>query len=328
MSGRTYSLMRCDLKAPAKVNVRLHVQGRVSTQGASHAVGVQNDGYHLLSMINLKVGLCDTLALELSESVGDAPSVEVVVRGPTSGGINPLENSVVRAAQEFMQVFRAPAQIKITLTKYIPHGAGLGGGSSDAAAVLRGLYSMRGDTSSDSATDFARLMECALRVGADVPFFLQSHASAWVGGIGQEIRSLPLPALKGRELWLVLLPCACPTPEVYQRFRELCPDLPQQVTQEEEFRALAKLAQEITSVNDLFLRLARNDLEQASVAIAPLVGEVLGLLRSTAWHTALTGSGSCVVVYPQPNQLSMLPQLQQRLCTIDRGIQLIPTPIW
>ena len=120
------------------------------------------------------------------------------------------DNLVVRAARAFLDATRVSARVALALDKQIPVGAGLGGGSSDAAAVLRALARHFANKLSDQA-----LAEIAIRLGADVPFFLDPRP-AWVTGIGEQIEALPrFPAL---DVMLVTPAPPLPTADVFRAF--------------------------------------------------------------------------------------------------------------
>ncbi len=180
-----------EVLAYAKLNLSLRVVGR------------RADGYHELQSLVTAVDLADriTLAPDARGIALDAPP-EV---GP------PEANLAFRAARALLPG-EGPG-VRITLRKGIPAGAGLGGGSSDAAAVLAGLNEL---LSLGKSLD--ELRELGARLGADVPFFL-GPSPAWVEGVGDRITPLdvPLPAA-----FLILVPpFRCPTPDVYRAFDEL-----------------------------------------------------------------------------------------------------------
>ena len=179
------------LRAPAKVNTGLRVLGR------------REDGMHELLAPTCLVGLCDVLRLR----AGGPPGVRLRCNLPGLGG---PDNLVLRAAEALAAL--APAGRKlpgvdIALRKRIPAGAGLGGGSSDAAAALHGLNALWG-----LGLDAARLGEVAAGLGADVPFFVRGE-SGLMWGTGQ--RLLPSPPAHP---WLLLLlpPLHCDTAAMYR----------------------------------------------------------------------------------------------------------------
>lgn len=180
--------------APAKINLSLKILGR------------RPDGFHNLSSLMVPVSVFDTLEIALKD-VGD---IEFVCAAP---GI-PLDdgNLVVRAARLFCSTFGFPPRLRIVLGKEIPHGAGLGGGSSDAATTLLALDAL-------FQTHLARqtLVDLAAELGSDVPFFLVQSA-AWISGRGEQVS--PIEGLPSVPLLLVKPPFGVPTPWAYLHWKE------------------------------------------------------------------------------------------------------------
>lgn len=136
------------LFAPAKLNLFLHIVGR------------RNDGYHLLQSVFQLIDWCDLITLKLAAD-------QQVHLSTSLPGIDAAHNLVVRAAELIKNFSGTKAGVSIALEKNIPVGAGLGGGSSDAAAVLLGLNDLW-----KLHLDLPTLMQLGLQLGADVPFFL------------------------------------------------------------------------------------------------------------------------------------------------------------
>jgi 4-diphosphocytidyl-2-C-methyl-D-erythritol kinase len=157
-------------RACAKINLMLRVTGR------------RGDGYHELDSIFLPISLADEIRLEISEA--DEPSVSVNCNLPELARSG--KNLAARAARSFMNEFDLVASVSINLEKRIPVGAGLGGGSSDAATILCMMAAAAQLTDEDAAS---RLRGLALSLGADVPFFLDPRPSR-VTGIGERIAEL------------------------------------------------------------------------------------------------------------------------------------------
>lgn len=168
MQARTVS-------APAKINVILEVLGR------------RADGYHDLWSVLVLVDLCDTVTVAPRKR-GILLTVRppVVPAGPG--------NLAFRAAEAFFETWGRPGGAAITLRKRIPVGGGLGGGSSDAAAVLAALNAMTGRPLTRE-----RLLDLAAGLGSDVPFFF-SGGAALITGRGEQVADLPPPPPR----WLVL----------------------------------------------------------------------------------------------------------------------------
>jgi len=157
------------LKAPAKINLYLAV------------IGKRADGYHDIESLMQKIDLADQIQLSIGSSGirMTCPGIDL----PTDEG-----NLAYRAAVSFLQAIGhrgcmpAIRGIDIVLEKKIPVAAGLGGGSSDAAAVLRGLNVLLG-----AELSTAELLELAKQLGADVPFFIHAWPAAWATGIGEKL---------------------------------------------------------------------------------------------------------------------------------------------
>jgi 4-diphosphocytidyl-2-C-methyl-D-erythritol kinase len=182
------------VSAFAKVNLRLDVLGR------------RADGYHELRTIFQAISLHDTLDLELRSK----PGIDLEVLGDASlSGVPGDENLVYRALRDLGAELGAGLGVRAVLTKRIPVGRGLGGGSSDAAAALLGLLKLSG-----KRMEPARLLKIASSLGADVPFFLHGGRAL---GIGRGDEIYPLPDIDRRHL-LVVSPheIAVPTKDAYQ----------------------------------------------------------------------------------------------------------------
>ncbi len=155
------------LRSPAKLNLFLHIIGR------------RPDGYHLLQSVFQLIDWCDTITLKT------IPENEVRRVNPIPG-VPPEEDLVVRAAKLLKEFCQFDAGVEIELQKEIPMGAGLGGGSSDAATTLIGLNALW-----NLQLDKATLAKLGLELGADVPFFIHGQ-NAFVEGIGEKIQGLEL----------------------------------------------------------------------------------------------------------------------------------------
>ncbi|WP_296490140.1 4-(cytidine 5'-diphospho)-2-C-methyl-D-erythritol kinase [Rhodoferax sp.] len=156
-----------DIPAPAKLNLFLHIVGR------------RADGYHLLESVFMLIDWCDTLHFEA------APNGHISREDLTTP--LPADDLIVRAARALQLASGTPQGVHIGIAKHIPEQAGLGGGSSDAASTLLALNRLWG-----LKLSLAQLSQIGLRLGADVPFFLNGH-NAWVSGIGEKMTTIALP---------------------------------------------------------------------------------------------------------------------------------------
>jgi len=174
--------------APAKINWFLHV------------TGPRSDGYHLLQTVFQLVNIEDVITLKSSNDYE-------ITRpdGPTN--IPPEKDLVVRAARLLQERTQTHLGCSIHLTKNIPMGAGLGGGSSDAASVLWGLNELW-----DTKLKRIDLMELGLELGADIPFFLLGQ-NAFAEGIGEVLHPIDLPP---KEFLIIYPGVNIPTVEVFK----------------------------------------------------------------------------------------------------------------
>lgn len=249
------------INAYAKINWHLEV------------TGTREDGYHTLDMLMQQVSLSDELTLnaadDLSLDIGDARYV-------SSG----KENLVFRAAQALKNATGCPYGAAMTLRKRIPVGAGLGGGSADAAAALLGLNRLW--NLNLSKNELARI---GLSVGADVPF-CTIGGFCRVRGIGEEIDPLPM----NRQYWLLIVqPCrGLSTKQVFSSLpdKEEERPVPRVLTaaralQEGDFAALTNAAV--------------NHLQPISVLLRPQIAECIDKMKDCGARFAMmSGSGSAV----------------------------------
>lgn len=184
------------LDAPAKINLYLRITGR------------RPDGYHNLATLMQKVSLFDRLMLRKIDS-------GIRVFCPDSSLPEDEGNLVFRAARLFLRTMaprlRGGGGTEITLYKNIPLAAGLGGGSSDAAAVLLGLNRLFSTKCSES-----ELLAMGGRLGADVPLFIVDWPVAWAKGIGDRLQ--PAVSLAGYRILLVNPGFSVATAWVYEKF--------------------------------------------------------------------------------------------------------------
>ena len=224
----------------------------------------REDGYHALDTVMQTVSLFDRVFVEKSRTV------EVQVTGMTL----PVENTMYKAAKLYREATGCGA--KIRCEKRIPAEAGMGGGSADAAAVLRGLQRLH------RMADDRTLKQIALSVGADVPFCLVG-GTCRCEGVGEILTPF---ALKNR-LWFVIA-----KPEQGVSTRALFSRLPLPRPRVQTLSAMAALAK-----GDLaaFAPLMKNVLEPAAIELVPEIGALKQkLLDAGALCAQMTGSGSAV----------------------------------
>jgi 4-diphosphocytidyl-2-C-methyl-D-erythritol kinase len=270
--------MTLSVRAPGKVNLGLRILGR------------RPDGYHRLESVFAPIDLADTVELTLRP----APGVALALRGACAAGVpEDGTNLAVRAAQAFLGAAGHAGGLGIGLDKRLPSPGGLGGGSSDAGAVLRGLAALL-----PGAVGADRLRALALGLGADVPFFLAPEP-ALVGGIGEEI--LPLDGLPSLVLVLAHPGVPLATAAVYAEHAAGASLTPPSAGP--SIRALLALREEagraragpIGSSESSLRALVANDLEPAASRLCPAVPELRKEIEATgAVAVSLSGSGPTV----------------------------------
>ena len=182
------------LAAPAKVNLSLRIMGR------------RSDGYHDLDTVMQKLDLCDFVTVSLVDESG------VFLRCPDSDLPEDRTNIAFQAATAFFEICSLErVGVQITLEKRIPIAAGLGGGSSDAGAVLLGLNRLLGTPLST-----AMLIDLARTLGADVPFFVTNYGAVRAKGIGDKMT--PIPSLQGCRIVLANPSFSVSTREVFEKY--------------------------------------------------------------------------------------------------------------
>ncbi|MBC7228910.1 MAG: 4-(cytidine 5'-diphospho)-2-C-methyl-D-erythritol kinase [Actinobacteria bacterium] len=251
------------LEAPAKINLYLEVGAR------------REDGYHGVRTVMQAVDLCDRVEVEV---VGGRGTVALEVKGEAPAG---EDNLCHRAARAFLEAAGVRWDVRMRLEKRIPLAAGLGGGSSDAAAVLRGLNFLAGE-----ALAGEELLRLAASLGTDVPFFLVGGTAL---GEGRGERVTPLVQAPPLPLVLANPGVPLPTPEVYRRFDEVGGGEPPRGGVEAMGEALR--GGEVRRVASLLF----NSLQPAACALMPQVG---ALLEHALWAGAegalVSGSGPTV----------------------------------
>jgi 4-diphosphocytidyl-2-C-methyl-D-erythritol kinase len=243
--------------APAKVNLTLHILGR------------REDGYHALDSLVAFAGVGDRL--------GFAPGgpLALEVSGPTAEAAGPdADNLVLKAARALAE--RVPGLVlgRFSLSKHLPVAAGLGGGSSDAAAALRALAEANG-----LAADDPRLAEAARATGADVPVCLDPRARR-MGGIG-EVLSPPL-GLAPMPAVLVNPRVASPTPAVFAGLG----------LARGQSSGASAFAEPLDGDVVAALAKGRNDMQASAERLTPAITETLALLGEAGGARLVRMSGS------------------------------------
>lgn len=238
-----------DLPAPAKLNLFLHVVGR------------RPDGYHLLQSVFTLIDWCDTLHVE-RRTDGQISREDL---GPAL----PADDLCTRAARLLQTASGTPHGAHIAIDKQVPWGAGLGGGSSDAATTLLALNRLWG-----LHWPRSRLLELGLQLGADVPFFIGGR-NAWVEGIGEQLTPIDLPPAR----YAVLKPpVAVPTAAIFSS---------PLLTRDTAHTTMAVFLAEPESFG-------KNDLQASAEAYSTQIVDGLEILKQNFGLSRMSGSGSAV----------------------------------
>lgn len=237
-----------DWPAPAKINLFLHVVGR------------RADGYHLLQTVFRFLDHGDSLHCEPRND-------QRIVLATPLPGVPPETDLTVRAANALRAATGATAGVTLHLTKRLPLGGGLGGGSSDAATTLLALNRLW-----QTGLDSAQLQRIGLALGADVPVFLHGR-SCFAEGIGERFADVGLPPA----WYLVLVPAvAVPTAEIFRAPR-------------------LRRDTHVMAASDWLPGAGHNDLEAVACELYPEVARHLDWLRRYG-DARMSGSGACCFV--------------------------------
>ena len=253
------------VEAPAKINVDLKVLGR------------EESGYHQIETHFAAIGLSDVLTISRAES-----GLELVVDGAELGDAR--DNLVYRAAAAFLSETGTAGGASMHLHKNIPSGAGLGGGSSDAASTLRLLSELYGNPVPEEA-----LHEIARGLGADVAFFLSPHPSAL--GFDKGDRLVPIDPLPSTAVVLALPPIHVSTAKAYEMLAD---------SRGGEAATTADERGEVVNVRrvpdwERAARDASNDFEEVIFDLHPSLGVLRNEIEETgAFLARLSGSGAAV----------------------------------
>lgn len=260
------------ITAPAKINLYLRVLSR------------RLDGYHELESVMQKLTLADELSFCKQEE-------GILLECSDSALPCGAENLVWRAARLFLDYTETPGGVRIRLEKRIPVAAGLGGGSSDAAAVLVAMNRLFGAGLSED-----QLADLGLRLGADVPFFVRPASAALARGIGE--RLFPVAGFSSGHLLLVNPAFGVSTRWVYENLALTSGGNPYILAPES-----GVLINGNSGLESLDFRVASsscfiNDLETVTIGRHPLIGEIKqSLVDFGAWVALMSGSGPTVFGY-------------------------------
>ncbi len=232
----------------------------------------RTDGYTEIATVFQTVGLADPLEVTLW-GAGQGVELEMVGSRPCPDE----ENLALRAGRLFVERWGAPGRATIRLEKRIPSGAGLGGGSADAAGVLRGLARLVGRPSPES------LREAATALGADVSYFL-TGGLALGRGRGDEVT--PLEDLRPWPVVLMQAGAPLDTGRVYRLARARLTARPDAPNISRFLRHLRETPQDLPPIGNALL--------EAAASLEPRIPRSLELIERCGGRAGMTGSGSCV----------------------------------
>ena len=255
-----------DLPAPAKLNLFLHITGR------------RPDGYHLLQSVFILIDWADTLHVERRD--------DGLLRRHDLGPALPADDLSLRAARALQQASGTSFGVDISVLKAVPWGAGMGGGSSDAATVLLALNRLWG-----LGWPRERLLQLATPLGADVPFFVGGH-NAFVEGIGEKLT----PIEWAPRAYAVMKPGeSLGTAGIFSH-----PDL----ARDTEPATLAGSVAQLNTQHENGKAFGRNDLQPVAQALCPPIAQVANWLEARFGNSRMTGSGSAVFATVGANGVS------------------------
>jgi len=245
-----------DLPAPAKLNLFLHITGR------------RADGYHLLQSVFILIDWADTLHVERRD--------DGQLRRHDLGPALPADDLSLRAARALQQASGCPYGADISVLKAVPWGAGMGGGSSDAATVLLALNRLW-----NLHWPRARLLELATPLGADVPFFVGGD-NAFVEGIGEHLT----PIAWAPRRYAVVKPAeSLGTASIFSHT---------DLARDTEPATLAGSVAQLNAQHEDGKAFGRNDLQPVAQALCPPIAQVASWLEARFGNSRMTGSGSAV----------------------------------
>ena len=260
-----HALSGLSITAPAKINLYLHL------------TGIRDDGYHLIDSLVVFASVHDIIMIE------PANNLTLINRGPFGKGLPTTSDNLVMCAAEKLQNLSGITDgAKITLTKNLPIASGIGGGSSDAAAAIKGLIRHWGIHL--SLNDLSGL---ALRIGADVPICLFGQA-AFMGGIGEQID--PIYKLPEAPMILVNPRINIPTQRIFKAHKA-------------DFSLANRFDPAPANFHNLIGLLKdnrKNDLTESALQAEPIIGDVLRHIRITrgCQLARMSGSGAtCFGLY-------------------------------
>lgn len=296
-----------ELSCPAKVNFALSI-------GAPLPAGGPHAGFHPLASWMVVVNFGDRMSLQVAEG-NSRFDLAFAPEAPVPAVVDwPLEKDLVYRAHQLLEAHAGrPLPVRLTLRKLIPPGAGLGGGSSDAAAALVGIHDLH-----DLRLADAQLMALGDKLGSDVPFLvgaMRGQTSAIVTGLGEAIEVLPRSSIT--HLVLIFPPFGCPTGPVYQAYDRLHPA--DTITHRPEIQRVRQLA----AMSPLPQDGPFNDLLAPACDVRPELASLMASLRQTLdLPVHMSGSGSTLFVI-SPSDITA--KATARRITTTTGLPAVAT---
>ncbi len=268
---------KISLFSPVKINLFLDVLAK------------RQDGYHELSTIFAKLNFGDNIILQVEES--EKTEIKINITGKNGDKVPTDKNNLVyKACEKFLEHFKISAKIEIDLEKNIPVGAGLGGGSSNAGTILKGLAEILNKKSDD---DFEQIKQIATKLGADVPLFLYKDTFLKGEGIGEILTPIEISGQKNLPHIVLAYPgFGIETKEIFQNLDRFTED---------------NLLTKSPNINKIILCLTSkyplakwghllfNKLEFCVISLNPQVKKIKEYFRNCgAKYILMSGSGSCV----------------------------------
>lgn len=266
--------------APAKLNLFLHIIGR------------RADGYHLLQTVFQFIDFYDRLQFTVCED-------GIISRQAQLADIDEEADLTIKAAKLLQRAAKTPLGVTIQIEKNIPLGAGLGGGSSDAATTLIALNSLW-----QLNFSVEQLAALGLELGADVPVFVRGHA-AWAEGVGEQLTAIDLP-----EPWYLVIvpPCHVSTREIFNTAELTRDAAPIKIRDFLAGRGKQDFTDSgLTSAGFANIKFENtefgNTFEPVVRSLYPEINKVFGWLSDYA-QPRLTGTGACIFAEFESEQLA------------------------
>ena len=249
--------MNVNIQSNAKLNLGLQIEGK------------RNDGYHNISTFMQEINLYDEIQLDHN----NINSINLSLRGiPTP---NDSSNLCYIAAKSFLDTYHIKSGINITLNKKIPIGAGLGGGSSNAVSIVKGLAQLF-----DISIDDKSMQLIVSKIGADIPFFIKGGLQL-AEGIGHNLQAMQ-PLLKDYFFLLICPSINISTKWAYEEYRKYL-----------EISTIKTKFHPLSDNDKIEWSLLENDFEKVVLSTYPEIKEIKSALqRSESLFSSLSGSGS------------------------------------